>query len=210
MRKTKETARKGSKRHRMAQPAAGKRAKLAEVLQSGWEKDKPAPGKDSEKAGDIQREAESPIGQAAPPARSGDAAAANTGIPDGGGKGPGQAAATESLEGHGTVTGGTTTSGMDTDGTDTDGGKQNAGKMEDAASNIKETEQAGTEPGLGNWDGRTVRSAMDQMTQRIVEMHEMARAQQENFREQQDRLAAMELRLRMLEERGRINRDGGG
>jgi hypothetical protein len=194
----------------LAQPAAGKRAKFAEIPPGGLEKGKPAPGKESEKADDIQREAESPIGQAAPPARSGDAAAANTEIPAGGGKGPGQAAATESWEGHGTDTGGTTTGGMDPDGTDPDGGKRNAGEMEDAVSNIEEAKQARAEPDIVNWDGRAVRSAMDQMTQRVMEAHEMARAQQENIREQQDRLAAMELRVRMLEERGRINRDGGG
>ena len=69
---------------------------------------------------------------------------------------------------------------------------------------------AAAEPAAEVWEARTVRSALEEVERQVAEEQERARAQRETSREQEHRVAAMELRLQKLEQRGRLNRDGGG
>jgi hypothetical protein len=209
MSQTKETAKKGGRRHRPTQPKARKEAKRVEISRK-WEKGKAVARKEKEKAGEVLDEKESANGQAAPTARPGEtteagwtAALTQTATRSG----AGATAERESLEADGTDA----DKGTDTDRrTDTDGGKRNAREREENVSTLEEAgpaEAAKAEAARANGDAGAVRSALDQITQRVMGVCEIIRAEQENIREQQERLAAMELRLRRLEERGRINRD---
>jgi len=68
---------------------------------------------------------------------------------------------------------------------------------------------AAEEAAAGFWDARAFGSALEEMERQIMEEQERARAQLELSREQEQRVAAMELRLQKLENRGRLHRDGG-
>ncbi len=220
MSQTKETAKKGSRRPRPARPEDGEEAKRPGISQGKLKKGRAAARKKPEKAGEIRKEGddgERPIGQATPAAQGSEAANGGSAVvptqaPLPAGVGAAAEAEIIPADGNGSsevaAKGGSGADGTDTDRLETDGGKQETGATEHGGSNIEAAAETEAEAGAVIWDGRAVRSAMEQMARRVTEAGEITRAQQQESWEQQGRLAALESRLRRLEERGRINRDG--
>ena len=192
MSQTKETAKKGSRCPRPARPEDGEEAKRPGISQGKLKKGRAAARKKPEKAGEIRKEGddgERPIGQATPAAQGSEAANGGSAVVPtkrrcrpGSGR-PLRKAKIIPADGNGSsevaAKGGSGADGTDTDRLETDGGKQETGATEHGGSNIEAAAETEAEAGAVIWDGRAVRSAMEQMARRVTEAGEITRAQQQ-------------------------------
>ena len=213
MSQTKETAKRGSRRPRPARPEDGEEAKRPGISQ-GKRKRAGRRQEKTEKAGEIRKEGddgERPIGQATPAAQGSEAANGGSAVvptqaPLPAGVGAAAEAEIIPADGNGSRRGcgeGRFRSGWDGHGPAGDGRREAGdGATEHGGSNIEAAAETEAEAGAVIWDGRAVRSAMEQMARRVTEAGEITRAQQQESWEQQGRLAALESRLRRLEEAG--------
>jgi len=203
-------AREGMKRYRLAHPEAGPPARILEMSHRRLEEGKGARGEETEKAArKKEKEREGPNGPSPPSARGSETAEAgwvpalgpgatltgggamvDGGILPGGGNGTNQDCRKEESEPDGA-------------------GPGEASRKELRMEKAGRATSAAEEAAAGFWDARAFGSALEEMERQIMEEQERARAQLELSREQEQRVAAMELRLQKLENRGRLHRDGG-
>ncbi|MGA2554938.1 MAG: hypothetical protein ABSG04_01510 [Verrucomicrobiota bacterium] len=201
-------AREGMKRYRLAHPDAGPQARILEMSNRRLEEGKGACREETEKAArKKEKEREGPNGQSPPSARGSETAAAGW-VPA---LGPGAP-----LPGGGTVVDGGILPGGG-NGTNQDSRKEEsepdgAGPGEGSRKDLRMEKAGPATPAAAEaaavcWDARAVGRAMEEMERQIMEEQERARAQFELSREQEQRVAAMELRLQKLENRGRLHRE---